>query len=237
MYTKLGDVDVLPWHVPIHVDSWPPNRRPSEVWYFGQLAALNDCLLRYKHRARYLVFSDLDEFIVPLEDTNWRQLVARLHTPPADSEKTRHLRRRWRDRNIFIFQCTFFRKEWPQPLHAYKSISAKLKSAVLGYTLRETQVLPAGSRSKMIVNPRSVQEVGVHEVWQGESSLVVPSTVGLLYHYRSWETPNQKVDLITSNDVALRFGDRLATKLQETWNRLPGVLMDIDIKSYGDSIS
>ena len=237
-YVKSRDVNVLPWHVPVRVDTWPPGKQPSDVWYFGQLAALNDCLLRYKHRARYIVFSDLDEFIVPLKDSNWAELLSRLHVPSSDVARTHQIQRPAKEhRDIFIFQCTFFRKEWPQPLPKFETVNSRLKSSVLGFTQREREILPAGSRSKMIVNPRLVQEVGVHQVWEGEASLVVPPSLGLLHHYRSWETPKQKVNLVTSKDVAVKFGDRLAAKIQEAWTGLPGVALDIDIKTYGGTIS
>ncbi|GFS16587.1 beta-1,4-galactosyltransferase galt-1 [Elysia marginata] len=235
-YIKSDDINVLPWHLPMRVDSWPPSKQPSEVWYFGQLAALNDCLSRYRYKARYIVFSDLDEFIVPLKDSSWAQLLSRLRKPPSDSSN--HLQRGTRkNRDIFLFRCTFFRKEWPQPMPELEKANSKLRSAVLGFTLRETQVLPAGSRSKMIVNPRLVREVGVHQVWDGDASVIVPQSLGLLYHYRSWESPDQEVDLVSSKDVALRFGERLAAKMQEVWDSLPGVPFDIDIKSYGSPVS
>ncbi|GFO02713.1 upf0392 protein f13g3.3 [Plakobranchus ocellatus] len=234
MYIRSGDVDVLPWPLPMHVDSWPSSNRPSEVWYFGQLAALNDCLVRHRYRARYIVFTDLDEFIVPLQDSNWTQLVSRLRSPPSDS--TNSLEKK--DYDIFIFRCVFFRKEWHQPAPGFETLASKIQSAVLGYTRREKKVLPTGVRSKLILNPRSVQEVGVHQVWQSSAEqLSVPSDIGLVYHYRSWEQPDQQISFITSNDVALRFGHRLAIKVQEVRDRLHGVPMDIDIKSYGNFVN
>ncbi|RUS73384.1 hypothetical protein EGW08_018862, partial [Elysia chlorotica] len=164
-YIKSGDVTVLPWNLPVRVDTWPPSKQPSDVWYFGQLAALNDCLLRNRHRARYIVFSDLDEFIVPLKDSNWTELISRVRKPPPARSPIHLIQRHARkNRDIFIFQCTFFRKEWPRPLPEFETVSSKLKSSVMGYTRRETEILPAGTRSKMIVNPRLVQEVGVHQV-------------------------------------------------------------------------
>jgi len=53
-YATEGVVSVLPWRVPVAVDVWPPDpKQEPEIHYFGQLAALNDCLYRVMFRARF----------------------------------------------------------------------------------------------------------------------------------------------------------------------------------------
>jgi hypothetical protein len=50
-------------------------QHPSDVHYFGQLASHNDCLNRHRGASRYLVYEDLDEFIVPKTFHNWTELM------------------------------------------------------------------------------------------------------------------------------------------------------------------
>lgn len=54
----------------VRVHHWPPEQTVIErLWAFGQVAYSTDCLLRYETSARYIVFSDIDEFLVPSSDT------------------------------------------------------------------------------------------------------------------------------------------------------------------------
>jgi len=66
-YESEGLVSVIPWRIPLLVDTWPPGEPPvkPEIHYFGQVAALNDCLYRNMFTSRYIVFTDLDELLVP----------------------------------------------------------------------------------------------------------------------------------------------------------------------------
>ena len=49
--------------------------------YNGQSAAIQDCLYRQMASSRYVVFSDLDEFVVPRHLANWTELARSLERP------------------------------------------------------------------------------------------------------------------------------------------------------------
>jgi hypothetical protein len=51
------------------VQKWNlPTGNVSELWDYGSLAALNDCLYRNMNTSGYVLFLDLDEFIVPQKE-------------------------------------------------------------------------------------------------------------------------------------------------------------------------
>lgn len=74
-------VTVLPWRL--------TNSGTAAIWYFGQAAAIQDCLYRTMATADYTLFSDLDEYLIPSMKnvTSWAELVSALgdhpHQPPC----------------------------------------------------------------------------------------------------------------------------------------------------------
>ena len=81
-YQAEGLVDLVPWGVPVRVDVWPPDPLTEpEVHYFAQLGALNDCLYRNMARSRFIVYSDLDEFIAPSPPSlTWMDMLEAVST-------------------------------------------------------------------------------------------------------------------------------------------------------------
>lgn len=51
--------------------------------YRQQLAAYDNCLLRYRYSTRWLAFIDIDEFIVPVKDTSIPLFLQRFENRPA----------------------------------------------------------------------------------------------------------------------------------------------------------
>ncbi|CAG5131060.1 unnamed protein product [Candidula unifasciata] len=223
MYSRAGEVEVHPWHLPVKTDTWPPTGEP-EVHYFAQLAALNDCLYRHKTSSKFLVFQDLDEFIIPYNYDSWAELIT--DRIAQFGEPT-----------VFYFKCIFFRKEWQKSSEQFEVAAEKYKSVILRHTMRESVYLPFGTRSKYILNPKFTSLVGVHQVWKksGNEDSVPESEAGL-HHYRTWELPNDPQVRMEDVRAINRFGSRLVDKLQQVWSRLDGVPMDINISVYGDHV-
>ncbi|KAK6982261.1 glycosyltransferase family 92 protein F13G3.3 [Biomphalaria glabrata] len=223
-YSLKGEIEVVPWHLPVKTDTWPPTGDP-EIHYFGQLSALNDCLYRYKNRSHYLVYTDLDEFIIPRQHRSWNEMM-------ADSEKAQ------KDLAYAQAQCVFFRKEWLKPPEQYQTAALKYNSVVLKHTLKETYTFPHGSRSKYVINPSRVKTVGVHNVWSfsGGATLLPPSTA-LLHHYRNWEKPDDPQPKEEDLTAVNKYGDELVRRLDSVWSFLSHVPLDINISSYGPFVS
>lgn len=210
-YKSKGIVEVLTWNLPMKVDTWPPRRGPVEIHYFAQLGALNDCLFRNMIKSKYLVYQDLDEFIIPRKGKSWREMLTNL---PANQA-------------AYTFRNVFFRKEWPDTnlTYAGKDIAKKYKSVTLLKLKRETKILSKTHRAKYIINPKYVDMVGIHNIWRfksGKSNHYVNQEIGLLHHYRDWEQPNDTVPR-TEDRQTLIYKDELLERLKDTWGNLPNV--------------
>jgi len=182
-YAEDGVVTVLPWKLPVLTDARGPHPDP-EIHYFGQLAALNDCLYRSMFRSRYVVLTDMDEIVVPRRHGTWIEMM--------ESEgKAR--RSDWQSGVAsFHFRNVFFRTDYGvDDLYVGNATVRGLQLRSLLFTIREQTTFPHGWRSKHIVNPEAVVLVGVHHIennmdYNRFSVFDVGEEVGLLYHYRSW---------------------------------------------------
>ena len=173
-YKQQGTVDVIPWKLPHRIDAH----------YHAQLASLNDCLYRYMYRSKYIAFLDLDEILVPRAYNSWNKLMSTLEQIPYSAKIC-----------AFVFQCVFFRTDWPDSdlfltfRHAVKrhNVISLLK------TKREPEAWPHLQRSKLIVNPRKVDIIGIHNIWKPLRDYMeydVPNKTAALHHYRRWDDTN-----------------------------------------------
>lgn len=207
IYSQRGEVEVRPWKLPMKTDTWPPSGSP-EIHYFGQIASLNDCLYRYRNQSKYLVYEDLDEFIIPRLHDTWAELVherEQLH----------------RAVSAFSFKCVFFRKEWKRPYQQFRTAAMKYKSVILTHTQKEMKYFRHGIRSKLIINPSLTVSVGVHQVWQTSGSVdLVSEHIASLHHYRSWDLPDDPQPKVKDEIVADKYGALLVQKLDQVWSEL-----------------
>ncbi|KAF2360425.1 Glycosyltransferase family 92 [Trinorchestia longiramus] len=168
-------IEVLPWNIP--TGSW------SELWDYGSLTALNDCVYRAINKHDYVVIVDVDEFIVP-------------KTKPTTIEDIYEtvLRQKGGNRgDAALVPNAFFCSEFegnvsPRGKMITGSPSYRFKLPLFRRAIREGRAWPAADRSKMILTPSTVVSVGHHLVHHfvnsshknlGGSTLHV-----LLNHYR-----------------------------------------------------
>ncbi|KAL3860131.1 hypothetical protein ACJMK2_010296 [Sinanodonta woodiana] len=231
LFSMRGLAEIVDWKLPMQVDTWPPSYTPVEIHYFAQLAALNDCFYRNRLKSQYIVFIDLDEFIVPRSNDTY-SWDAMLRLLPNSS--------------VYRFRNTFFRKEWPSLnlsdpkyidlLKTQNSIVTPSKiDAAKKYGLvtllklqREDKIFPIGSRSKQIVHSSAIETIGIHHVCLMKPNQivhVVNEDVALLHHYRDWVNPNdtfpRKIDY-----TMLKFLDQLIDNVTEIWKQLPEVPLE-----------
>ena len=178
------------------------------------MTAINTCLNRFRWSSRYIVVTDLDEQIIPRTASNWSELIAQL-------------KRRHPSHSNFQFLHTVFRSEWPSPAEGFKAAAEEYKSKVLGFTRRESFIFPSVDRSKMIVDPRAVDEIGIHHI-RGRFHVVAPAD-GLLHHYTSTTAINSGPDIsrlkkrntpVIDRHAAETFGEQLSALLQRAWSRI-----------------
>ncbi|KAK8767201.1 hypothetical protein V5799_006022 [Amblyomma americanum] len=167
-YASENLVTLLPWEIPI--------ASQREIRTEALFAALNDCLYRVMYRFRWVAMIDLDEFIVPSGNITIPTMLKRLQ------ERNKSGRA-----GAYSFRNAFFYLQWPDDPVAAKD---KLPLVTLRKTMRKLHLHAHRQRSKCILEPESVVEVGNHFVWEflaGKTTVNVASSVAFLHHYRVCE--------------------------------------------------
>ncbi len=188
-HTKVADV--IQWGLP-NVKGYFSSRL-VDAHYYGQLAAINDCLYRNIYRSDFLAFIDLDEYLVPTHFKAWNEIIE--FTKGTSTKRDNQL-------CAFIFQNAFFRLDWQlDPKTSANDTIKRFHLTTLQVTKREHRILPHGYRSKYILDTRHADIAGIHFPWsclnvaqdQIEDSLVnVDMQHGLLHHYRRWDDSLEK---------------------------------------------
>lgn len=80
---------MVPWpidHCLLTLTGWQyPEGLNNEIGYFGQTAALNDCLYRNMYKSKFVLFNDIDEIILPVKDWDWSSLMENLQKKHPDT--------------------------------------------------------------------------------------------------------------------------------------------------------
>ncbi|KAI1303587.1 hypothetical protein HDE_02157 [Halotydeus destructor] len=181
-YIDQSLVTLLPWKLDI------PSQK--EIRTEGLFAALNDCLYRTMYKFDYVLLVDLDEYVIPHEPSlgDLRHLVARVASLNNNDAKS----------GAYSFQNAFYYLQWPDDPYSNSSQLAaptsetapKVNLLTLSKTRRKKQLHMHKQRSKYIVRPQHVIEVGNHFVWEfvaGRSMVNVAPRFGYLHHYRICE--------------------------------------------------
>ena len=205
-YSKRGLAEVHPWNLLLDENS---------IHYFGQMAAINDCILKHQNDTKYIAILDLDEFIIPRRrsDITWKDMI--LPLPEAGS---------------YVFQHAFF------PLNVKSTTKRVHKESkrgsiptnerqIFNVLERRAILLPYNIRSKVIINPRRTYICTIHyvsnytgiDVRQIKREIKVEEDIALLHHYRDGplkDTGNKMVQ----DKTLLKYWDILMPRIRNTWN-------------------
>lgn len=72
-YSQEGFVEIVPWPINEHLTpsyGWLFSVSGGDVHYFGQQTSLNDCIYRSMERSRYVLLNDIDEIIMPYQQSS-----------------------------------------------------------------------------------------------------------------------------------------------------------------------
>lgn len=176
-YQAKGIVQIIEWNtkdVPTSKSPvWPPP--PTKLHYFGQFPSYNDCLYRVGNRFRFLMFTDIDEMIVPSNGSlaNYLNII--------DEDQLAEFR----------FRNTYVSDVYPaeELIASLAPDLATEKVPFLTLTRRENRVLSPDTGAKAIVKFQTSLVMGVHGLLRAANfSLVareVPQDEALLFHYRA----------------------------------------------------
>ena len=200
-YVSRGRAAVTPWPLPAAVD--------SGMWYHGQLVAVEDCLYRHMGQADFLTFNDIDEFMLPRTAHTWSEMLS-----PVDSD------------NIcgFKFSSAFFDPK-VTPLKPLAEKTVQILSLGISQNMRQTVL--SRIRTKCMVKPRSIFEMGIHHI----SKPILASLQGkdmnpgqaILHHYRSCLPGfGMKCKETRQDDSALRYSEELYKRVLQVHKDLRG---------------
>jgi len=187
---------------------WPLTNK--QFRYYGQNLLLHDCLHRSRHTNNFTIFTDMDEHIVPVNATDLTALMNRQDVRVAG----------WRVRN------RFHHTHWRL---SAEELSRRQLTMVDSESKRKWK---HGVRSKYIVRPSAVEEVGVHsikKVLPAYKAEDLPDSVALLHHYRSFVymakglqgRKNEYKNLTHHEDHSVvRFFPRLLTRVEKVCREL-----------------
>ncbi len=176
-YEKKGVLETVKWNL--------SKKDAKNSHYYAESVAINDCLFRNMLRAKYLVFTDIDELIVPQKHKNWSKMMTAIDTENTGAYVFNHAARMSEDKlwENYLQNWTCNGKtitDYPIPLYIQQSHRTP------PYPYIENQKV---LRQKTIVKPTWFTTVGIHIPLRVSESnkitKVVSSDVGLLNHYRT----------------------------------------------------
>ncbi len=167
-YIDMGLITMLPWNLNMISQ--------KEIRTEGLFAALNDCLYRTMYRFKYVLMIDIDELIIPYKHQNLLSMLKALNQ--INTDRT----------GAYSFRNAFFYSQWPNDNSIENNIPYPLTTLLK--TRRKTELNIHKQRSKCIVIPEMIQEMGNHFVWEfspTKSMVNVDPRIANLHHYRVCE--------------------------------------------------
>ena len=164
-YENEGFIKLIDWKI------YNPDFRIS---YNGQLATANDCFYRYLRRAKYIIFIDLDELIIP-------------HSTATLGDMMR-LTRLSKLKNITMYR--FYNSFWHEsPISPVNDTNLSTEELPIHFRrLKRTKNPPETKRYKNIIRTETAVRIGIHNVYsmkKGHKFYPVPEDIGLMHHYRT----------------------------------------------------
>ena len=174
-----------------------------ELHYYGELLVMHDCLYRNMYAAKYLVFVDMDELILPIQHNNWTSMMKEIDTSPKIG--------------AFVFLNTYFTNN-PNSIVPTKPCKELDIPVYFKWTKRYLCRYTRHRRSKYIVKPRIATELGIHGIGKllnGRSEITVPSTIGINAHYRFRRSSDCRNTATVVDTTALRYQSQVMDSLQQ----------------------
>ena len=196
-YGRKGVVDILKWNLPAIL-----SELNTKIWYNGQDISVQDCLYRYMEDIKYISLNDIDEYIIPHKYLKWSTLIE------AYDNGT--------NINGFRFSTAFFK--FPKQNDNGNELRVKF------YTTRTKQFI--AERSKCIVKPEFVYDMGTHQIHRKTRSdtrtVWVKEEDAFLHHYRLCEElyNTKKCRTQVTDNYAAKFSHELSTRILNAQNIL-----------------
>ncbi|XP_056468350.1 uncharacterized protein LOC130406694 [Gadus chalcogrammus] len=212
-----GFLEVIVWPLAGRLNvsrSWRPDLGAGQLHYYGQVAALNDCVYRNMYRSHYLGLHDMDELILPQAVDSWTELLPQLELKHGPGRS-------------YVFQNHVF----PTSISGTPSApSSETRPTVrwqevegvniLDHLYHEPPDTVTWSNHKIIVDPRAVVQPTVHGLLNPTHiTVTVPPSVARMYHTRAAMKAGLRRINLTFDGRLLDYRDRLVRVVDEVLER------------------
>ncbi|KAK2898750.1 hypothetical protein Q8A67_010168 [Cirrhinus molitorella] len=176
-YETEGILEIISWPIDQFLNparGWNIKRHKGDIQYFGQLITLNECIYRNMYQSKYILLNDIDEIIMPYKHTNLPSLMEDLQ--PAHPNI-----------GVFLIENHIFPKTQFEESGKFKRAEWKNIPGIniMKHIYREPPQKKNYNPTKMIVNPRKVQQTSVHSTLKDfGGSFHVPFDVCRIVHVR-----------------------------------------------------
>ena len=195
-YQEQGLVTIINWDLPV---------RDNNIWYNGQIIAINDCLYRTMHRFSHVVFNDIDEFLVPHLHNSWHGMLNHLERfGPVAENDTKMCG--------FTFQSAFFDPLVNDNSKIMYDLESDLRTKIFSTV-----------RTKVMVRPYRIFELGIHHI---SRPLVdrfandkVHPRIAFIHHYRKCMTDfdaRMKCNVYARDESVSRYVPALRHNVHQT---------------------
>ncbi|KAK6184135.1 hypothetical protein SNE40_006660 [Patella caerulea] len=205
-YIKSGELTLLNYTLPIP---------PKGIHYFGQIAAVNDCVYRSRGISRYVLVVDIDEILIPYQFNNWMSMMDNLTASNPNA-------------SAFMFRNTFFDTSMPDDIRRFrlgdKATRYKLKKFLKVW--REDFIFGYCNRCKTLVMPEWIDKMAIHrtERIKGDHTpLRVNKSVALLHHYRRYGSSQARV----FNAQTRKYSGIVVGRVIKTYEKLKPCVPDL----------
>ncbi|XP_056093465.1 glycosyltransferase family 92 protein [Rhinichthys klamathensis goyatoka] len=176
-YETEGILEIVSWPIDKFLNpslGWNIKMHKGDVHYYGQLVTLNECIYRHMYQSRYVLLNDIDEIIMPYKHTDLPPLMEDLQSAHPNV-------------GVFLIENHIFPKTQFEDSGKFKRAEWNNIPGVniMEHIYREPDRKNIFNPTKMIVNPRKVQQTSVHSTLKETGGCYhVPFNVCRIVHVR-----------------------------------------------------
>lgn len=216
-YERDGIIEIVQW------TSFPV----TEVHYYGQLAAVNDCLYRNLHRSTFILFADVDEIVVPRDGdwstsgNSWTDMIERTtHSWLANhgSEGIHHFPGAYMVRNVFFWTNN---KKLRGNFSGFEDWLSRSEVPIESQVTvrRENDIWRHSLRSKYFAWSKALVMSGIHTPYEfiddRVETVYIDEEKGLLQHYRTMDGDFTGPPEVVTDRWMEQYGGYIARRVHE----------------------
>ncbi|KAM9330229.1 LOW QUALITY PROTEIN: beta-1,4-galactosyltransferase galt-1-like, partial [Gastrophryne carolinensis] len=206
-YIDEGMLEMVPWPIDQHFNVTKKHFSPGEtgqIGYYGQTAALNDCLYRNMYKSRFVFLHDIDELILPVKDRDYPSLMESLRKLDPETTVLSIQNRIF----TILFKDSKF-DLWPH----VPSVN------ILSHPFKEPDHGMTHAHRKIIVNPRHVFQTSIHNVLRstGKTSDIAQS---LAINFHCKFCVNVTRDQVIKDEILWQYSSALVPNVDKVIQKL-----------------